>query len=35
MNSPEYWVLLVRERSWSADQFAEWLADAWSRLLLT
>jgi len=35
MNSPEYWVLLVRERSWSADQFAEWLADAWNRLLLT
>ena len=35
MNSPEYWVLLVRERSWSADQFAEWLADAWSRLFLT
>ena len=35
MNSPEYWVLLVRERSWSAGQFAEWLADAWSRLLLT
>jgi len=35
MNSPEYWVLLVRERSWSAGQFAEWLADAWNRLLLT
>ena len=35
MNSPEYWVLLVRGRSWSADQFAEWLADAWNRLLLT
>lgn len=34
MNSSEYWVLLVRERSWSADQFAEWLADAWNRLLL-
>ena len=35
MNSPEYWVLLVRERSWTADQFAQWLTDAWSRLLLT
>ncbi len=34
MNSSEYWVLLVRERSWTADQFAEWLADAWNRLLL-
>jgi len=35
MNSPEFWVLLVRERSWAADQFAQWLADAWCRLLLT
>lgn len=35
MNSSEYWVLLVRERSWTSDQFAAWLADAWSRLLLT
>src|SRR5664279_574209 len=35
MNSSEYWVLLVRERSWTADQFADWLADAWRRLLLT
>ncbi|HEY5114179.1 MAG TPA: TetR/AcrR family transcriptional regulator [Nakamurella sp.] len=35
MNSSEYWVLLVRERSWTADQFADWLVDAWSRLLLT
>lgn len=35
MNSPEYFVLLVRERSWTADQFATWLADAWSRLLLS
>lgn len=35
MNSSEYWVLLVRERSWTADEFAAWLADAWSRLLLT
>lgn len=34
MNAAEYWVLLVRERSWSPDQFAAWLTDAWSRLLL-
>lgn len=35
MNSAEYWVLLVRERSWSPEQFAQWLIDAWNRLLLT
>ncbi len=35
MNSTEYWVLLVRDRAWTPDQFAKWLADAWSRLLLT
>jgi hypothetical protein len=34
MNSAEYWVLLVRERQWTTDQFAEWLTDAWTRLLL-
>ncbi len=34
MNAAEYWVLLVRERSWSPDQFALWLVDAWTRLLL-
>ena len=34
MNAAEYWVLLVRERSWTADQFAAWLADAWTRVLL-
>ena len=34
MNAAEYWVLLVRERSWTADQFAAWLTDAWTRLLL-
>lgn len=34
MNATEYWVLLVRERSWSPEQFAAWLADAWTRLLL-
>lgn len=34
MNAAEYWDLLVRERGWSADQFAAWLIDAWTRLLL-
>ncbi len=34
MNAAEYWVLLVHERSWTAEQFADWLADAWIRLLL-
>ena len=34
MNSAECWVLLVRERQWSPEQFATWLADAWTRLLL-
>lgn len=34
MNAAEYWVLLVHERSWSPDQFADWLIDAWTRLLL-
>jgi AcrR family transcriptional regulator len=35
MNSAEYWDLLVRERSWTPEQFALWLTDAWARLLLT
>jgi len=26
MNAAEYWVLLVRERQWSPEQFATWLA---------
>jgi AcrR family transcriptional regulator len=34
MNAAEYWVLLVHERSWTPQQFAAWLADAWTRLLL-
>jgi AcrR family transcriptional regulator len=34
MNAAEYWVLLVRERAWSPDEFAAWLTDAWTRLLL-
>jgi len=34
MNAAEYWVLLVRERAWTPAQFADWLTDAWTRLLL-
>jgi len=34
MNAAEYWVLLVRERAWTPDQFTQWLTDAWTRLLL-
>jgi AcrR family transcriptional regulator len=34
MNAAEYWVLLVQERGWTPDQFAAWLDEAWSRLLL-
>ena len=34
MNGPEYWVLLVDQRGWTPGQFAEWLTDAWGRLLL-
>jgi len=34
MNSAEYYSLLVRERGWDPDRFAQWLADAWGRLFL-
>jgi AcrR family transcriptional regulator len=34
MNGTEYWVLLVGNRGWSAERFAAYLIDAWSRLLL-
>jgi AcrR family transcriptional regulator len=34
MNAAEYWDLLVRQRGWTPVEFASWLADAWSRLLL-
>jgi AcrR family transcriptional regulator len=34
MNAVEYWVLLVGQRGWSPERFGEWLADAWTRLLL-
>ena len=35
MNAPEYRALLVGARGWSAERFGTWLADAWTRLLLT
>jgi AcrR family transcriptional regulator len=34
MNSPEFYVLCVRDRSWSPETFERWLADGWKRLLL-
>jgi AcrR family transcriptional regulator len=34
MNATEYWDLLVRQRRWSPTEFAAWLEDAWTRLLL-
>ncbi len=34
MNAAEYWDLLVRERGWTPGQYADWVADAWTRLLL-
>jgi AcrR family transcriptional regulator len=35
MNAAEYRALLVGERGWTAERFGTWLADAWTRLLLT
>lgn len=34
MNSSEFYLLLVEQRGWSAEQFEGWLADAWQRLLI-
>lgn len=34
MNAAEYWILLVHERSWTPQQFADWITDAWTRVLL-
>lgn len=34
MNSPEFYLLLVEQRRWSALSFERWLGDAWIRLLL-
>ena len=33
-NSPEFFLLLVRERQWDLDRFESWLAATWIRLLL-
>jgi AcrR family transcriptional regulator len=33
-NPGDLWRMLVQERGWSADRFAEWLADLWKRMLL-
>lgn len=33
-NSPELYVLLTVERSWSPERYEGWLADTWCRLLL-
>jgi AcrR family transcriptional regulator len=33
-NSPEFFLLLTRDRGWSPDRFERWLADLWIRLLL-
>src|SRR6185437_2379943 len=34
-NSPEFYLLLVRERGWVPERFEQWLADTWRQLLLT
>lgn len=33
-NSPEMYLLLVKERRWTVERFERWLLDAWTRLLL-
>jgi AcrR family transcriptional regulator len=35
MNAAEYRALLVGERGWTSERFGSWLADAWTRLLLS
>ena len=35
MNGAEYWTLLVGERGWSPAKFRDWLADCWTRALLS
>ncbi|HEY2822722.1 MAG TPA: helix-turn-helix domain-containing protein [Candidatus Acidoferrum sp.] len=34
MNSPEFYLLLVEQRGWTAKDFEEWLGESWIRLLL-
>ncbi|MEV4183513.1 helix-turn-helix domain-containing protein [Streptosporangium canum] len=33
-NSPELYLLLVRDRRWTRERYERWLADSWCRLLL-
>src|SRR4051794_31155511 len=33
-NSPELYLLLVRQRGWTANEYSDWLAETWHRLLL-
>jgi AcrR family transcriptional regulator len=34
MNSPEFYLLCVRDRGWSPEFFEHWLSDTWKRLFL-
>lgn len=34
MNAPEFYLLLVEQRGWTPEAFAQWLGEAWVRLLL-
>jgi AcrR family transcriptional regulator len=34
LNSSEFFLILARDRNWQPDDFENWLADAWKRLLL-
>ncbi|MEW9527662.1 TetR/AcrR family transcriptional regulator [Microbispora sp. NPDC049125] len=33
-NSPEFYLLLVRDRGWAPERYERWLAGSWTRLLL-
>jgi AcrR family transcriptional regulator len=33
-NSPEFYCLVVEDRSWTPERFERWLAESWCRLLL-
>jgi len=35
LNAAEHYVLLVHQRGWQPSRFGTWLADAWTRILLT
>jgi hypothetical protein len=34
LNSSDVYLLLTTERGWSPEEFEQWLADSWVRLLL-